>query len=124
VESDADEGVEFLLRAAGNGAALSLRISEPALAAFRKRRCRPFAPPPIAKAPLAQVLAASRIDVEAVLGHARVSVQDLQNIATGDVIVLETGADDPVRLESTVTRTIVASAELARADGVLQLRIR
>lgn len=122
--ADPADGIEFQLVSAGKWPGLSLKIAKEALAGLCKRRCAAFRPPPAAKIPLAEALAALSVDVEASLGHAQISARELQTIAPGDIIILETAATDPVLLQSTLTHAVLKELKLAREGDELQLTVR
>ncbi|MEM7660732.1 MAG: flagellar motor switch protein FliN [Pseudomonadota bacterium] len=66
---------------------------------------------------LAQRLMDVPVQVDVVLGEARMPIEDLQNMASGDIVALERRANEPVDIY--VSDRLMARGKLVIADGEL-----
>ncbi len=61
------------------------------------------------------------VEIEAVLGGARLRLRDLASLAPGDVLVLDRKLGEPAALRHRESGRLVAHAELSDAEGALEL---
>lgn len=87
------------------------------------RRGLPRRPATAALVDRADALCASAVRLEATLGEASLSLQELRAMAPGDVLQLDRKLTDPVRL-SLADGGFVAHAALTQSDGRLAVRLQ
>lgn len=122
IPADASGGVALISDQSG-ARVLHLAISSRALIPFCKRS---LAPAPRARRPLkdlASALSPTEVVVEASLGRAEVSLDDLRSISPGDVIVLDRALDQPVEIHIKGAGGHVAQARLIEIEGRMALTL-
>lgn len=114
-------GVSMALADAHEGDLMQLALPIEALLPF----CRSSMPPRRERSePMADLLPAlgpTTVRIAASLGRAELSLDDLRNLAPGDVLVLGTGVNDPIDISLSGSQAVLAKARLTDQDGQLAL---
>ena len=68
-------------------------------------------------------LASQTVTIEASLGEVELTLNELQNLAPGDVLVLNRGLSDPIDIRRSGQNTVVARARMIQDEGHLALAL-
>lgn len=71
--------------------------------------------------PLTQAMGSANIVVEAVVGRVELTLTELNDLAVGDVLVLDRALDEPIEVAAADTRRIFARAMLTEVDDGVAL---
>jgi len=96
---------------------VSIALSREALVALCKATAPSRRPATDVLAPRRRAAAATPAAIEAVLGRVRITLHDLQGLAPGDVLILDTPLDGTVELRTETSGRILARGHHADVDG-------
>jgi flagellar motor switch/type III secretory pathway protein FliN len=119
-----DGGAVVGLKEASGAAVLRLAIPRPVMAGFVKTKAPRRRPAAHRPDPRVEALRATEVRLEACLGAAELSLADLQNLAPGDVLVLDTRLDGLAALTVEGGVSPLAAARVANTDGRLSLTLQ
>ncbi len=116
------QGAAVAAVAEESGAPLAwIAVARPAAARILKRGLAPCVRS-TAMPPLSRTLAATPVVLQAVLGRAQLNLDAVIDLAPGDVVVLDTGPDDPVEVGLPRAGVAAARARLVEAGDRLALQ--
>lgn len=119
-----DGGAIVGLKEVGGTAMLRLAIPQPILAGLVKSKLPRRQTSPSRPEPRIAALGGTQVRLEARLGAAEVSLADLQTLAAGDVLVLDTRLDGMAALAVEGGVSALAGARVANTDGRLSLTVQ
>lgn len=117
----AGAGVRAAIGSDAGGVLLWIFLPMPALMALGQASLPP-PPAPVGKLTARRgALGDQEVEIEAILGGARLRLSDLASLAPGDVLVLDRALGEPAELRHCASGRVLAHGAISDADGSLEL---
>lgn len=114
-------GVELILAEPSGGRILSIGLATSDVIRLRKSRLSGERRPQRPLRRFADALAGEFVEVNARVGRASLALADLRSLGVGDIIILDTGVEEPVEVIAGESEEVLGFARLAEENGQVVL---